>query len=274
MDKYSVLFSLYEKESPENFRTAVDSMLAQTVFPDDIVVVLDGPLTKGLYAVLDEYRSAYPDLFNYVENEKNEGLGVSLAKGLLACKNELVARMDTDDIAKPDRCEKQLAVFAAHPEYSIVGGQIEEFVGEPTNIVGKRIVPCSDEDIKRFLKTRSPFNHMTVMFKKSAIIAVGNYKAWFRNEDYYLWLRLLSSGVLCYNLPDVLVTVRTGTQMYARRGGYRYYQSSKRLQKFMLDNKMITYPTYLANVFKRFVFQVLFPTDLRGFVFRKCIRKH
>ena len=148
-NQYSVLMSLYKKEKPEYLKLALESMINQSIKPDEIVLVEDGPLTKELYDVIDEYK----EYLYIVKNDENLGLGVSLKKGLKRCKNELVARMDTDDIAKLYRCEKQINYLKEHPECSIVGGQIEEFIVEESNIIGKRIVPCSDKELKEYIKT-------------------------------------------------------------------------------------------------------------------------
>lgn len=265
--KYSVLMSLYKKEKPEYLRLAIDSMLNQTVPPDEIVMVEDGPLTDELYAVLDEY-----PMLHRVKNETNLGLGISLQKGLLATKNDVVARMDTDDIAGVSRCEKQLEFLNNNPDISVVGGQTEEFIGSPDHIVAKRIVPLKDIELKEFNKKRCPFNHMTVMFKKKDIIEAGSYQDWFWNEDYYLWIRLALAGKKFANLPDVLVLVRTGEDMYQRRGGIKYFQSEAKLQKFMLDNNIINKPRYLINISERLVLQVLMPNKLRGWIFRTFAR--
>lgn len=265
--KYSVLMSLYKKEKPEYLRLAIDSMINQTVPPDEIVIVEDGPLTDELYAVLDEY-----PMLHRVKNETNLGLGLALNVGLKKCKNELVARMDTDDCSKPERCEKQLEFLNSNPDISVVGGQIEEFIELPDHIVAKRIVPLKDIELKEFNKKRCPFNHVTVMFKKKDIIEAGSYQDWFWNEDYYLWIRLALAGKKFANLPDVLVLVRTGEDMYQRRGGIKYFQSEAKLQKFMLDNNIINKPRYLINISERLVLQVLMPNKLRGWIFRTFAR--
>lgn len=265
--KYSVLMSLYKKEKPEYLRLAIDSMINQTVPPDEIVIVEDGPLTDELYAVLDEY-----PMLHRVKNETNLGLGLALNVGLKKCRNELVARMDTDDCSKPERCEKQLEFLNSNPYISVVGGQIEEFIELPDHIVAKRIVPLKDIELKEFNKKRCPFNHVTVMFKKKDIIEAGSYQDWFWNEDYYLWIRLALAGKKFANLPDVLVLVRTGEDMYQRRGGIKYFQSEAKLQKFMLDNNIINKPRYLINISERLVLQVLMPNKLRGWIFRTFAR--
>jgi len=268
MEKYSVLMSLYKKEHPEYLRLALDSMINQTVKPDEIVLVEDGPLTNELYAVVEEYK---PHL-QIVINEKNLGLGLALNEGLKVCSNELVARMDTDDISKPDRCEKQLIFFQEHPETNILGGQIEEFITSPSEVVGKRIVPETDTELKDFMKKRCPFNHMTVMFKKTDVIKAGNYQDWYWNEDYYLWIRLALAGCTFANLPDILVYTRVGADMYQRRGGDKYFKSELGIQKLMLDKHMIGYGSYIINCGKRFIVEQLMSNKIRGWAFQNFAR--
>ena len=273
MEKYSVLMSVYYKENPDFFRKALDSVIRQTVPPDEIVLVEDGSLTDELYSVIDQYQMQFPQLLTIIRNEKNLGLGLALNKGVKASRNELIARMDTDDIAVSDRCEKQLAFFSEHPDVSIVGGQIEEFIDDESNVVGKRIVPTTDRELKEYTKTRCPFNHMTVMFKKTDVRNAGNYKDWFWNEDYYLWIRMLLKECKFANLPETLVHVRVGREMYQRRGGKEYFQSEVNIQKYMLERNVISYPTYVQNVAKRLIVERLLPNSVRGWVFRTFARK-
>lgn len=272
-NKYSVLMSLYIRESAENFRTAINSMINQTLAPDEIVLVEDGPLTKELYTVINDIKQTHPGLITSVIHEENQGLGLALQHGLEIARNEIVARMDTDDIAVPDRCRQQLEFINVHPDITIVGGQIEEFIGSVTNIVGKREVPTTDDQLKVFAKKRCPFNHMTVMFRKSDILEVGNYQEWFWNEDYYLWIRLVIANKKFANLPDTMVKVRVGTDMYQRRGGIKYFESERGIQKLMLKEGIIGYPRYWLNVSERLVLQVFIPNWIRGIVFRTIARR-
>ncbi|MDR2556703.1 MAG: glycosyl transferase, partial [Bacteroidales bacterium] len=150
--------------------------------------------------------------------------------------------------------------------------QISEFINTVDNIVGIRIVPLLDKDIKTYLKKRCPFNHVTVMMKKSDVIKSGNYLDWFWNEDYYLWIRMMLAGCKFKNLNDILVNVRVGNDMYRRRGGKKYFQSEIRLQKYMLDNHIIGVVTYCCNVFIRLIIQILLPNKIRGIIFQKLFR--
>lgn len=272
MEKYSVLMSLYYKEKPEYLRQSLDSMINQTVKPDEIVMVYDGPLTNDLYKVMEEYIEHYPKLFKIVKNKINHGLGLSLNKGLLACKNELVARMDTDDISISTRCETQLEKFKQNNSLDIIGGNIVEFVGNPNNIVGYRVVPTTYEEIENYIKVRCPFNHMTVMFKKSAVISADNYQDLFWNEDYYLWIRMLENKCYMMNTGTILVNSRVGLDMYKRRGGLRYYRSEKWLQKYMKNKKIINNNQYYKNIIKRFIVQIIVPDFMRGYIFKKFAR--
>ena len=265
--------SVYKKEKPEYLKTAIDSMLFQTMIPDEIVIVKDGNLTPELDMVLEKYLNDQPEHFNIVGYEKNRGLGLALNYGLGKCKNQIVARMDTDDIALPDRCEKQLKMFEENKELEIVGGDIAEFVDVPTNIIAYRRVPTTDKSIKDYMKIRCPFNHMAVMFKKAAVIKAGNYQDWYCNEDYYLWIRMLEAKCVFSNIGDVLVNVRVGADTYSRRGGKEYFTSEIKLQKYMLDNNIIGYLRYILNVSKRVIIQRIFPNRIRFWVFRKFARE-
>lgn len=265
--------SLYIKEKPEYLDLAIKSMVEQTVKPDQIVIVKDGQITPELEAVLNKYDSEYPGLFDIVGYEKNRGLGLALNYGLEHCRNELVARMDTDDISVSDRCQKQINFMNNNLDIAIVGGQIEEFIGKIENGVGKREVPATDCELKKYIKKRCPFNHMTVMFRKSDVLEAGNYKEWFCNEDYSLWIRMAKLNKKFANLQEILVKVRVGKDMYQRRGGIRYFLSEREIQSLMLKNNIIGYKRYFINVGERFVFQVITPNWFRGIVFRRFLRK-
>lgn len=269
--KFSVSMCVYGKDNPAWFETAVESILNQTAKPDEVVLVVDGPVPNALNQIIEKYEAL--DFFHIVRFAENQGHGNARRAGLEACTHELVALMDADDISRPERFEKQLARFGEDPSLSIVGGNIAEFIDTPENTVGFRIVPNADEEIKAYMKKRCPFNQVTVMFKKSDVQAVGGYIDWFWEEDYYLWLRMYLAGQGFANVDGVLVDVRVGKEMYQRRGGRKYFKSEAKLQKFMLKNKIIGFGTYFMNVTKRWIVQVLLPNRLRGWVFQKFARK-
>ncbi len=269
---FSIAMSVYHKDNAINFSRALQSITEeQTVMPSEIVLVCDGPLNKELDSVIETYQGRYR-IFKIIRLSQNKGLGNALKLAVENSSNELIARMDSDDISVSDRFEQQLSFFIEHPEIDIVGGDITEFIGEESNIVGKREVPSSDLEIREYMKTRAAFNHVTVMYKKSAVVAAGGYQDWFWNEDYYLWIRMQLNNAAFANTGTVLVNVRVGEEMYQRRGGMKYFRSEYGLQKIMLNKKMISLPVFIVNVVKRVIVQMLLPNKVRGWVFKKFAR--
>ncbi len=269
---FSVCMSVYRNDKPDDFLTAVRSIYYQTIQPDEIVLVVDGPIPetvdKAILTLQDEI-----SVMKVIRFEKNMGHATARQTGLDAATNNLCAVMDSDDIAVPDRFEKQLGAFEQHPDVSVVGGIIKEFIGTPDNVVGTRMVPENDADIKDYLKSRCPMNLVTVMVKKDDVMKVGGYQDWYCEEDYYLWIRLAQNGYKFYNIQDNLVNVRVGEEMYQRRGGWKYFKSEAKLQRYMFKHSVISLPKYLYNVLLRFAVQVMMPNKLRGWVFRTFARK-
>lgn len=216
-EPYSVLMTVYKKDNPEYFRQSLTSMLMQSVMPDEIVVVTDGPIPDSLQAIIDELGSKYPNVINELKLKENVGLGTALQIGVPKCKNELIARMDSDDISLSDRCKLQLEAFVNNPQLDIVGYSIKEFSGSADNIVGERRVPETNEAIYKFAKLRDPFNHPTVMFRKSKVLSSGNYGDYRKNQDSDLWIKMLSHKAVCMNLPDDQFRFRFDEATYARR---------------------------------------------------------
>ena len=264
--------SVYHGDNATFFKQSIDSLLSQTRKPDEIVLVVDGPVGDDINKVISDFEKSC-DYFRVIRLEKNSGHAVARQTGVNASKYDYIAIMDSDDIAIPDRFEKQLAYMEDHPECDIVGGQITEFIDSPDNIVGKREVPCDNEAIYQYMRSRCALNQPTVMFKKKSVIDAGNYQDWFWNEDYYMWIRMMERGCVFANLPDVLVNMRSGLDQYGRRGGMKYFKSEEGIQRYMLQHHLISFPRYLYNVTGRFVIQVLLPNWLRGFVFRTLFRK-
>ena len=270
--QYSVLMSVYHKENAEYLRTAMDSIWNQTIPTDDFVLVCDGPLTVELDAVIEKMEKEYPDTLHVVQLEENGGLGNALNEGIKHCKHDLVARMDSDDISRPDRCERQLKVFQEHLEISVVSGIVEEFTASTSEIEARRVPPETQEEIISFAKKRNPFNHPCVMYKKSAVEAAGGYQDFYLLEDYYLWIRMLQNGSTGYNLQEPLLWMRAGSEMYKRRAGWKYAQSQKALFKYMKDSGLISGLQYVQSVAVRTV-SSLTPNWLREFMFKTLMRK-
>lgn len=270
MERFSVSMCVYGGDNPQWFTSAVESILHQTAPPSEVVLVVDGPVPETLDTVIRKYEEN--PLFHVIRLPENQGHGNARRTGLVACRYPLVAIMDADDLSVPQRFEKQLSAFSADPQLDIVGGNIAEFVGTPENVVGKRIVPETDSAIKQYMKTRCPMNLVTVMFRKASVEQVGGFIDWYCEEDYYLWLRMAQAGMRFANVPDILVQVRVGEDMYRRRGGWKYFRSEAKLQKYILDHKIIGLATFGTNIVKRLVVQVLLPNRVRGWVFQTFAR--
>lgn len=223
--KYSVLMSVYVKEDPAYFKESIDSMLEQTLFPDQIVIVKDGPLTVELDEIIDLYTEKHKKLFTILPLKENIGLGKALDQGLKSCRNELVARMDTDDISLPERCEKQVHAFIEDPELDLLGTMIDEFYDDSSNIVSSRNVPIEHKEIVKFMKRRSPFNHPAVMFKKSEVIRCGGYGTFRRKQDLDLFSRMINSGCKAANINESLVLFRSNEDNFKRRRSWSYCKS-------------------------------------------------
>lgn len=265
--KYSVLMSLYKKENPEYLKLALDSMLDQTAKPDEIILVEDGPLTDELYAVLEEY-----PMLHRIKNETNLGLGLALNVGLKECRNELVARMDTDDCSKPDRCEKQLARFAEKPYLAVVGSHIDEFVGDPSNVISQRIVPTTSEEIYNFAKKRSAFNHPAVMYSKTAVLANGGYADLKRNQDVDLFGRMQFEGYKAENIDEALLWFRSSDELAKRRKSWQntwsYIATIRKFWKMGYSS----FGDY-AMVAVAQTGMYLMPVKVQNFVYKKFLRK-
>ncbi len=271
MDKFSVLISVYYKECPAYLDTALNSVFEQTVVPSEVVIVKDGKLTSELDSVIDLYQEKYPEQIKIVSLPQNVGLGQALNRGLEACTSELVARMDSDDISLSGRFKKQLSVFKRFPQIDVVGGWISEFIDDPHNIVSVRKLPEHQEELLRYSKKRSPLNHVSVMFKKSAVLQAGSYQHFPLMEDYYLWVRMLMNGAQFYNIQESLVLVRNSNEMYNRRGGFRYARTESRFFKYLYKIHYIGLFLLITNVCIRFVVRII-PNRLRKQVYLKTLR--
>lgn len=221
--KYSVLMSVYNKEKPEYLKISIESMLAQTIKPSEFIIVEDGPLTPQLYSVISGFVQQNSKLFKIIKNDNNLGLGPSLNKGILAAKNEYIARMDSDDYSVPNRCEKELKIFQNDINIGIVGTFEAEYIDTIKNVVSVHKVPETNSEIKKFMRRRCAILHPTVMYKKSEVIRSGNYHSVPLYEDYDLFSRMvLEYGVKSYNIQENLYYIRTSLDFYKRRGGVKY----------------------------------------------------
>ena len=266
---YSVLMSVYFKEKPNNLRQAMESMRNQTVPTDDFVLVCDGPLTDELNAVINKEQKKLGTVLQVLRLEKNGGLGNALNEGLKICKNELVARMDSDDISRPYRCEKQMELFERYPNISLSSGTVSKFVTAPDHPEGRRTLPITDAEIRVFSRKRNPMNHPCVMFKKSAVEGAGGYSETYHLfEDYYLWVRMLMKGYKARNMREILLDMRSPVDMYLRRGGRKYEQDMLRFHKWMLKEGWSSKGDYLTGAVPHAVVCAL-PNGVRKMVYGK-----
>lgn len=269
--QFSVLISLYDKEFPEYLRMSLDSVFSQTLRPTEVIIVEDGPLTDSLYEIVNEYSLKYQEI-KIVKLEKNCGLGKALNEGLKHCSYEFVVRMDTDDIAKPDRFEKQLSVFQKYPQVEVVSSWIDEFEGTPDNVISTRKLPEYPYEIAQYAKKRCPINHPAVMFKKNSILFAGGYRPFPLFEDYYLWVRLLINGAKFYNIQESLLFFRTSPDMYKRRGGLKHAINEIKFQNHIRKLGFISKLEFLQNISIRFIVRII-PNSIREIVYHKFLRK-
>lgn len=270
--EFSVLMSVYYKEKPEYLKLALDSIIKQTLPAAEIVLIKDGPLTAELDNIVEQYAGAYIGLFRIFPLEQNVGLGKALNYGVQQCKYNLIARMDTDDIALPERFELQVKEFIKNKELVLCGGQIAEFENNPEKISGYRQVPLMQTEILKFAKKRNPFNHMTVMFKKQAVLDVGNYQDMPYFEDYWLWVRMLQKGYIVKNIEQVLVKVRAGQAMITRRYGRKYIESIYKFY-YMAYNEKFCRLTNITLVLCIRIIAAMMPRKILGQIYKNFCRR-
>lgn len=270
VEKYSVLMSVYEKDNPEYLRMAINSMLNQTVSPNQYVVVKDGPLSDELNNVINEYKN--DPIFTIVSSKENNGLAHALNIGLKCCKNELVARMDADDISLPERCEKELKLFEKFEDLVVCGCNIDEFFNDISDIRTSRVVPSQYEEIRKFGRKRQPFNHPTVMYKKSKIQELGGYSKLRRKEDFDLFSRIIVSGAFVRNIDESLYLYRANENNYLRRKSKENMQAALKVYKRHKSRGGCGCLDYIAMCIAE-VFFYLLPVKVMKAVSDRVLRK-
>lgn len=270
--KFSVLMSVYKNDNPLYIKEAIDSIINQTLKPSEIVIMIDGKVSHEIKNTLEEYSRQNDELFNIIQLEKNMGLGLALREGIQKCKYDIIARMDSDDISREDRFEKQIDEFVKDKELCMVGSYIAEFYDNKDVIKAIRKVPTTFDEVRQFAKKRNPMNHMTVMYRKDSVIKSGNYKQFLWNEDYYLWVRMILRGCKVLNLPETLVFARTGEDMYRRRGGLKYAKMDLLLQFEFYKLGFVTFYEMIRNSLVRISSRII-PNKLREILYLGILRK-
>lgn len=268
---FSVLISVYYKESVFNFCECIDSIFQQTKLPNEVILVEDGALGEDLNVVIKKYLSNY-SVLKTISLKNNQGLGRALNEGLKHCSYDIVARMDTDDIAKPDRFEKQIAIFEKDPYIDVVSAWVDEFEGNTDDVKSIRKLPECQKEIFEYAKNRNPINHPAVMFRKKAVLAAGGYLDFPFFEDYYLWVRMLMAGATFYNIQESLLYFRFSPDMFKRRGGWKYAVGEFRFQNKIREIGFLSRSEFLRNISIRFITRIL-PNSLRAMLYKKILRK-
>lgn len=265
-ENYSILMTIYKGDNPKNAQISIDSMLNQTIRANDFVLVCDGDLTAELNLLINKYEQTYPDLFNVIRLKQNVGLGAALRIGVNHCKNEFIARMDDDDIAMKDRCEIELQFMKDHPNIDLLGSNVSEFDDDPEKPLRIKKMPIGYDNIKKFAKRRNPFNHSTVMFKKSVVLNCGNYSQMRTNQDVDLWIRMINHGCVCENIDKVLVAFRFDRGTLERRKNWTNAKLLIKVWKTFYDEGYCTYFDYLLVKFQQIAIYMM-PSSILNWVY-------
>lgn len=269
---FSVLMAVYRKDNPAWFRAALDSLVGQTLLPQEIVLVQDGPLTAELEAVIGEFSRQHPKLLTHVVLPENRGLGPALNVGLEHCRHEIVARMDSDDLSKPDRFARQIPELALDAGLAVLGGWLEEFSDRPDQPDQLKTVPEGGQALVRYAKNRNPVNHPTAAFRKSIIQACGGYENVPYFEDYHLWAKVLQAGHRIRNLQAVLLSFRTDSQFLSRRSGRQYRAHERYFLSLLEKIGFLSRAELLKALIMRSILRML-PKALLKKLYKTILRK-
>jgi glycosyltransferase involved in cell wall biosynthesis len=270
--QYSVLMTVYKNENPDYFFQSLMSMVSQTLQPDEIVLVKDGGVPQAIQTVIDTILQVSAIRIVQIQLKKNLGLGLALNEGLQHCRNEIVARMDSDDISFPQRCQLQMDEFEKNPKLDIIGSAVEEFERSVDTVVGVRKVPLTNEEIHFYIRRRDPFNHPTVMFRKSKIMGIGGYRDFRKNQDTDLWFRLLESNAIAMNLPQVLLHFRFDEGTYKKRKTWVNTKSLISIRYHALKIKQCNCFDFFIVMTTQLAF-FLFPVKFQKFIYRNFLRE-
>lgn len=272
--KYSILMSVYYKETPENLVNSINSMLNQTIKADEFVLVEDGKLNDDLYEVINKFKEENKGLFKIVKLEKNVGLGPALQRGIIECSNEWIARADSDDISVPERMEKQFKRICENNKIDIIGSNHIEFIDSIENkeSYSYKQLPSTNDEIVKYAKRRNPFSHSVVTMKKSVVLKAGNYREYHYLEDYDMWVRMIENGAYCENIDEYLSYVKVSKDLYKRRGGIKYLKSILKFKRELYKRGFYSFKDYIVSSSVHIVV-CLMPSSLRKFIYAKLLRK-
>lgn len=265
--------TVYKKDKPIYLKKSILSMLNQSMQTNEFVIVKDGPITAELQEVIDSIDRDFSGIIKQVDLKENVGLGVALNEGLKICTNDVVARMDADDISLSTRCERQLKEFEQNSELDIVGCSVDEFIGHENNIICTRLVPETHEEIYKYAKQRDPFNHPTVMYRKSKVLAIGGYKDLRKNQDTDLWIRMLMDGCRTKNINQSLFLFRFEEDTYKRRKNWINTKLliATRYNAFKIGFSSFT--DFLRVLFVQLLIYIM-PIGFQKWIYKKYLRSH
>ena len=273
MSTISVLVPIHCKEKKETIRSCLLSMVSQTVKPDEIVCVLDKPSTEEIETVIDEVADKTGIRVVKCYCERGSGLGAVLNIGVKNCSCDYIARMDADDIAVPERLEKERNYLDKNQDIDVVGSNIAEFESSPDCIIAYRNVPADDLSCKVMLKRRDPINHMSAMYRRESVIKAGNYSKEMRScEDTHLWTSFYATGLKFANIQENLVLVHAGREMYARRGGKKSYEYVKKAIDYKYSVRLISRAESILQKTANYCVLVLMSNNMRAFIYAKILR--
>ena len=269
--KFSVLMSVYKNDKSEDVKVAIDSLLNQTLLPNQIVILEDGKVSKKLDDLLENYSKKHKIIEIY-KREQNLGLGLTLNEGLNYCKYDYVARMDADDYSYPNRFEEEIRYLESHPDIDVVGCNIDEYDENLSKKLAVRVVPEFDKKIKKYMKKRNGVNHVTVIYKKQSVLNAGSYENCLYFEDYYLWCKMIKNGCKFYNIQESLMKIRAGFDMAKRRGGLSYSKYIINFENKIYKIGIINKFEYIFNLFIRLSVANI-PNSFRTILYKKQLRK-
>lgn len=269
--KFSVLMATYHKDNSEHLFLALESLFKQTLLPNEIILVLDGDIPEENKIVVNKFLAHELKLLQVFPLEKNVGLGNALNYGLKKCNYDVVARMDSDDIALENRFKIQLNYFKNNPDVSVLGGWMNEFEKELNDRNKIKSTPVGFSKIIQYAKMRNPLNHPTVMFKKHDVLAVNSYIEINLFEDFYLWLRMLKKGYKLANVKDILVHFRVDDTMISRRHGYKYLVKEIRFIARCYNEKLINFSSLIIQIFTRLPLRLM-PLSVLKFIYKYILR--
>lgn len=263
--------SVWGGDDPHYLATAFRSVVHdQTLPPDDVVLVQDGPVPPLLADTITGLIHESPVPTTLLALEDNVGLGLALDQGMAACAHDIVARMDADDIALPHRFAVQVPIIVGGVD--LLGSSLLEFGTGPDDIVGKRVPPIDPDDIVAYSRFHQPFHHPTVVYRRSAVEAAGGYRHLALMEDYLLFAKMIKQGVRVANVPEPLVLYRIGAGAYARRGGVAVLRSEFALQRRMHEMGFTSRLQFARNVVVRGGYRLV-PEAIRKAAYRRIVAR-